>query len=476
MRVASALGRARSTATRVAGRSTRGRRARARVASAGWESSSGNAPHVVFVGWEAIDASASAAGARSEALVRGALDRGWRVSALSSADRGGVGVGALGARVGRVEANRGGSWEAALEGVEAPDVVVFDRFLSEEAHSWRVRELWPNAARILDMQDCHALRRARERAATAGAGMDAVVRAAPGARDRDQMREIASAQRSDLTLVCSPVEARWLRECGVVGRKLRVASFFEDDVDASAFRDDEDFDGRRGFVTIGTFMHKPNVDSVAWLREEVWPLVRERLPDATMRVYGSYMTEAHRARFHDPRRGFEVVGFAPDLNEVMRSARVLLAPLRFGAGIKGKVLDAWKRGTPVVTTPIGAEGTVRGVDEFWRPSSAPIDPDHGWGGFGDRVSANDIAEAAVRLHEDRELWSRARRAGANIINEDFSSRVNIPGVLDAIEDVMRNIDSVRDEDYIGQALWHHTEKSTTYFSKWIELKETGGNA
>lgn len=475
MRVARALGAARVTVVGVGTRRARGgTRATTRASGTG---ESDSCPHVVFVGWETIDASASAAGARSEALVRGAIDRGWRVSALSSVDRGeGVGIGG-GARAARVEANRGGSWEAALEGTGGADCVVFDRFLSEEAHSWRVRELWPNAVRVLDMQDCHALRRARERALTAGAVMDAVVQAAPGARDRDQMREIASVQRSDLTLVCSPVEARWLeKECGVAGRKLRVASFFEDAVDTSAFRDDEDFDRRRGFVTIGTFMHKPNVDSIAWLREEVWPLVRERLPDATMRVYGSYMTEAHRARFHDPRRGFEVVGFAPDLNEVMGSARVLLAPLRFGAGIKGKVLDAWKRGTPVVTTPIGSEGTVRGVDEFWRPSSAPIDPDHGWGGFGDRVSANDIAEAAVRLHEDRELWSRARRAGANIINEDFSSSVNIPDVLDAIEDVMRNIDAVRDEDYIGQALWHHTEKSTTYFSKWIELKETGGNA
>ena len=325
------------------------------------------------------------------------------------------------------------------------------------------------------MQDSHALRRARARASAAGADAGEVVGAKPNARDLDQMREIASIARSDLALVCSPVERRWLeRECGIDGRKLKTASFFEDAVDISKLSD-EDFDARRGFVTIGTFMHKPNVDSVAWLRSEVWPLVRERLPDATMRVYGSYMTEAHRARFHDPRNGFELVGFAEDLNDAMSNARVLLAPLRFGAGIKGKVLDAWKCGTAVVTTPIGSEGTTP-EEDFWHAStSEPIDPDHGWGGYGDVVTASEIADAAVRLHEDRETWSRARLNGAEIVNRLFSREKNVSDVLDAIEHVVTNIDTVRDDDYVGQSLWHHTERSTMYFSKWIELRETGTN-
>ncbi len=430
---------------------------------------------VVFLGWEWIDVDASAAGARSDALVRGALERSWRVTCVGCARENDATarLRAMGVTTARVRANRGDALRDALT-IAAPDVVVFDRFLAEEAFGARVRECAPGVARVLDMQDAHALRRARERAAKRGADAGEATRTTPAARDEDLMREIASVERSDLTLVCSPVEKRWLeRGCGISEKKLRVASFFNRDVEHDAR--EMDFNARSDFITVGTFLHKPNVDSVRWLCEEVWPLVRERLPKATMRVYGSYASESIRQQFHRPKMGFHVEGFAEDLATTMRSARVLLAPLRFGAGIKGKVLDAWTYGLPVCTTPIGSEGTVPGVDEFWSSKSDAIDPEHGWGGFGDCVAASDLADAAVRLHEDEALWQRARENGADIVNEIFSAKLNIPDVLDAIEDVVNNLQDVRDADFHGQSLWHHTDRSTLYFSKWIELKETGEN-
>jgi hypothetical protein len=152
----------------------------------------------------------------------------------------------------------------------------------------------------------------------------------------------------------------------------------------------------------------------------------------------------------------------------------LLAPLRFGAGIKGKVLDAWKYGLPVVTTPVGSEATVPGQVEFWTPESTPINPTHGWGGFGDCVNAQEVADAAVRLYTDRVVWQTAQARGADVVNELFSID-QIPVVLDAIEDTVDNVEAIRDCDYHGQSLWYHTERSTLYFSKWIELKETGSN-
>jgi glycosyltransferase involved in cell wall biosynthesis len=383
----------------------------------------------------------------------------------------------MGAETRRMKANRGDELRALVEAAR-PDCVVFDRFLAEEAYAGRLREIAPSVVRVLDMQDAHALRRARERAAKAAKtrGEDAakeVLKSAPNARDEDLMREIASVQRSDLTLVCSPVEKEWLtRECGVAERKLRLASFFVDSVDAEAMK--RDFSARKDFVTIGTFMHKPNVDSVEWLCEEVWPLVRKQLPNATMRVYGSYATENHRRRFHKPAQGFLFEGFAEDLGETLRAHRVLLAPLRFGAGIKGKILDAWRYGLPACTTPIGSEGCVPDVVEFWSPtSSAPIDPEHGWGGFGDFTNPQDIADAAVRLHEDENLWRLARGNGADLLDRLFSARVNLPDVFDAIERVIDDVDAVRDADYFGQCLWREDVRSTTYFSKWIEAKETG---
>jgi len=460
--------------------STRTSSRASRASSRAWASTrdgetGSRARSVLFLGWEWIEVDASAAGVRSDALVRGALARSWRVTCVGCASENAATarLREMGAATARVPANRGDALRDALAAA-APDVVVFDRFLAEEAFGARVRECAPGVARVLDMQDAHALRRARERAAARGADAAETTRTMPTARDEDLMREIASVERSDLTLVCSPVEKKWLeRECGISEKKLRVASFFNRDVTHDAR--EMDFNARTDFITIGTFKHKPNVDSVRWLCEEVWPLVRERLPNATMRVYGSYASESIRQQFHRPKMGFHVEGFAEDLATVMRSSRVLLAPLRFGAGIKGKVLDAWTYGLPVCTTPIGSEGTVPGVDEFWSASSGAIDPEHGWGGFGDCITASDLADAAVRLHEDDALWQRARANGAGIVNEIFSAKSNIPEVLDAIEEVVDNLEKVRDADFHGQSLWMHTDRSTLYFSKWIELKETGEN-
>jgi hypothetical protein len=128
------------------------------------------------------------------------------------------------------------------------------------------------------------------------------------------------------------------------------------------------------------------------------------------------------------------MGHAPDV-AVLRQYRLLLAPLRFGAGIKGKLLDAWAQGTPCVTTPLGAEGCLRGTDDPWRcdfrtrPDGAP---DGDWAGLGVGPSAGDhsgankddwggawrgcddpaaMAAAAAALYTDEAAWTRAQATG-----------------------------------------------------------------
>ena len=142
----------------------------------------------------------------------------------------------------------------------------------------------------------------------------------------------------------SPTERLMRDVFEVPARKMVPASFFcelPEDARTAA----PGFEPRHGFATIGTFHHPPNVDSARWLAAEVWPLIRRELPTATMRVYGAYPTPAIES-LHAPRDGFLVEGFAPTVNGAMDGARVLLAPLRFGAGIKGKIVDAWMRGRP----------------------------------------------------------------------------------------------------------------------------------
>jgi hypothetical protein len=295
---------------------------------------------------------------------------------------------------------------------------------------------------------------------------------------------------------------------GVPASKLVPASFFcaqsssaskktEKKTEKKPPRGSRPFASREGFTTIGTFYHPPNVDAVRWLAAEVWPKIRESLPDATMRVYGAYPTEAVK-QLHKPKEGFLVLGFAESVAAAMDESRVLLAPLRFGAGIKGKIVDAWMHGLPVVTTPIGAEGMRPGEDALWsdcsaRRSTIIKDEEEDWGGRWRSLDAASFARDAVALHEDAGAWERARARGSELIAELFAGEKNLAAVRDATEALFveaeaefenvreggeterfsTTLEARRARDYVGGALWHHTLRSTEYFSRWIEMKETG---
>lgn len=319
----------------------------------------------------------------------------------------------------------------------------------------------------------HSLRRARQRTVEAGGGVLEALASVPNANDTDLNRELASILRSDLTMVCSEAELDLLKDqYRVLGDKLVLAPFFCDPPnEVLALNPWED---RTGFVTIGSFRHPPNVDSVKWVAESVWPLIRERLPNASMDVFGSYLT-SHVEQLHNPRSGFNIRGFSKDLSP-MNSARILLCPLRYGAGIKGKIVDAWNFGLPVVTTPIGAEGTVPGTLRFLSSSGKLVDPTECWGGRWDCVDPTQIAEGAIELYENKAKWQAAQSSGISLVNSLFSKDANTSIVMQAVEHVISNLPRIRRQDYAGSMLWYHTSRSTLYFSKWIELKETGKNS
>ncbi|CAI5482688.1 unnamed protein product [Closterium sp. Yama58-4] len=162
---------------------------------------------------------------------------------------------------------------------------------------------------------------------------------------------------------------------------------------------------------------------------------------------------------HDPSSGFIIRGHAPSL-EMLASYRVLLAPLRYGAGIKGKILDSWRHGTPVVITPMGAEGMgSRG------------------GGCGKEQPGEEDKEAfaadAVRLYGDPLLWATCQSAGGTILQQHFGMRTNAPSLLAALSAAKANMRDNRMHDYTGAMLWHDSNRATEYFSRWIELKEKG---
>ena len=157
-----------------------------------------------------------------------------------------------------------------------------------------------------------------------------------------------------------------------------------------------------------------------------------------MSIYGSYppTSGALHKLLHAPASGLHLRGFAPPGLAVLDSARVLLAPLRYGAGLKGKVLDAWLHGMPVVTTPVGAEGLTRGdvceggggvSEEGGAPgrggtgSAATTPAGASWGGLYTANDAEAFAVDAVRLHEEEALWVASREEGRRLLTELFDA-------------------------------------------------------
>ena len=197
------------------------------------------------------------------------------------------------------------------------------------------------------------------------------------------------------------------------------------------------------------------------------------LPDAELFVYGAYPTAAVQ-RLDDKQSGFHVCGHAPSL-EVLANARVLLAPLRYGAGIKGKIVDAWRYGLPVVSTPMGAEGmhgaharTGGGDDRGDGGASGNLD--HTWGGIiaeGDEA----FAAAAVELASDAVAWRRAQADGRRLLGQLYGREENLGSIHQAVRLVRSRLAERRLSDYHGAMLWQQTARSTEFFSRWIELKE-----
>ena len=370
----------------------------------------------------------------------------WEVHYASTAaespfaiDLSGIGVNKLSIKVNDI------GFDALIQNL-APDMVIYDRSMTEEQFGWRVAKYVPNALRILDTEDLHCLRYARQRAFQEKRVF----------KDDDLLsdvaiREVAAILRSDITLMISAVEMDLLQRVFKVDAGLLHYLPFM--VDAEEQKSDKTFSDRQHFVSIGNFHHAPNLDAVKYLKSDIWPLIRKQMPNAELHVYGAYPTQ-QVLEMNDPSSGFIVKGRAEDAFEVIGNARVLLAPLRFGAGLKGKLLNAMQCGTPNVTSSIGAEAM------------------HGqlpWNGFI-ADDAAEYAEKAVQLYQDEKLWTEAQQNGSIILKGIFDAGLHSQVFIERLKAIQKNLTKHRSSNFMGQMLKHHTMRSTEYMSKWIEAK------
>ncbi|CAM4449265.1 glycosyltransferase family 4 protein [Flavobacterium terrigena] len=324
-----------------------------------------------------------------------------------------------------------------------PSMVLFDRFMVEEQFGWRVSNVLPNAIKILDTEDLHSLRHARH---------EAVKKNSESLNFNSDVakREIASIFRCDLSLMVSDHEMNLLQLIFQVPKSI----LFYLPIWIENFTSEQpDFQTKQDFVFIGNFYHEPNWDSVLVLKNEIWPTLKELLPNAKLNIYGAYPTQKVH-QLHNPKERFFIHGRAESAEEVIRSARVLLAPIRFGAGIKGKLLEGMEYGTPSVTTSIGAEA---------MQDNLP------WNGFV-TCDFSDFIDKAVELYSNQEIWEQAVENGYDIIQQKFMFSIYKSKFLDVLNELQTNLKSHRNNNFIGQMLQFHTMRSTEFMSRWIEEK------
>jgi glycosyltransferase involved in cell wall biosynthesis len=330
------------------------------------------------------------------------------------------------------------SWIAALE----PELVLFDRFMIEEQFGWRVEKACPTALRVLDTSDLHCLREARRVRLKSGGELNLYNDVA--------LREVAAIHRSDLTLMIADYEVELLiAEFGIPERQVAYLPFWLE-LDEAEFKP---FESRQDFMMIGSFMHPPNVDAARWFKQAIWPLIREELPQAEFHCYGAY-GDRYKTEFHDPGNGFIYKGRADDALLTMQNYRVNCVPLRYGAGLKGKVFDGFQTGTPTVTTPVGAEG-ING-NEAWGCTISD-DPE-------------TFARTAVELYTNAEGWAKVQAQGQHIARKRFGANKWLPRLTQVIETALAQMNENRKRHFTGRMLRHHQHRSTEYMSRWIEAK------
>jgi len=406
---------------------------------------------ILIIGFVWPEPNSSAAGSRMMQLIELFQKQNWEVHFATTATETVymVDLKDLGVATKQIQLNHD-SFDEYVKELQ-PTIVLFDRFMIEEQFGWRVVEQCPHAIRILDTEDLHCLRKTRQEAFK----KDIEFTLNMLLNSDIAKRELASIYRCDLTLIISTYEMGVLEDVFKIDKSLLCyLPFLIDEITEGDFSELPIFEDRQHFICIGNFRHEPNWNMVLYLKQTIWPMIRKELPKAELHVYGSYPSEKV-TQLNKKSEGFLVKGWVDDVNRVMQESRICLAPIRFGAGIKGKFTDAMQNGLPSITTSIGAEGMHD--DLPWNGSI--VDAPEG------------IASKAVELYENESLWLQAQQAGFEIINTIYSNVNHQDEFITRVKSLSKSLGQHRTSNFIGGMLMHHLLKSTKYLSKWIVEKE-----
>lgn len=284
------------------------------------------------------------------------------------------------------------------------DAVVLSRIEVVACHLPAVRRHAPQAAVVFDTVDLHHLRAYREARLRGSAGL---LRQALALK----ARELGAVAGADWTLAVTDAERALLeRECP--GARVRVLGNVHVPVAPLT-----PLAARRDVAFVGSVDHAPNRDAVAWLLGALQPRWQALRPDARLLVVGAGWGDVVSGEVP----GVALAGHVPDVDALLDRCRLTVAPLRFGAGVKGKVLASLARGVPVVASSLALEG---------------IPPEAGPGALvADEPEA--FAGAVVRLHDDDALWGRLSAGGLRIVERHFSPRVARERLASLLDEIAR---------------------------------------
>ena len=267
-----------------------------------------------------------------------------------------------------------------------------------------LRELSPDIRIIYDTVDLHYLREQRQAALERNPLL--VERA-----ERTRADELRLIRGSDATIVVSPVEKELLAQDAPLANVHVVQLVVPEEAPGPSFAP------RHDILFIGGYKHPPNVEAVLYFSREVMPLLRQRIPGLRFYVLGSHPPPEIKVLEGED---IKVLGFQPDIRPYFDSCRLMVAPLRYGAGIKGKLATSFSFGLPVVATPVAAEGMDLVDGRELLIAESP----------------QDFVEAVVRVYTDSELWRRLSEAGRELVRERYSPaaiRKGLEQVLASVE-------------------------------------------
>lgn len=406
--------------------------------------------NLLVIGYVWPEPTSSAAGSRMLQLLHFFLAENYNITFATTATQSqhAFDLKTLGIETTKIELNNT-SFDNFLKKIQ-PEIVLFDRFMIEEQYGWRVDAICPEAIKILDTEDLHFLRNARKKALRTKTDLNKLMLNSDVAK-----REIASIYRCDLSLIISKIEMDLLTSIfKIPAEVIEYLPYLLDTEEIEKVAHSPSFQERQDFMFIGNFLHEPNWQTTLHLKQKIWPEIKQKLPEAKLHIYGAYASDKVY-QLQNKKEGFVVHGRADTVDEVMQNHRILLAPIQFGAGLKGKMVDAMQNGLVSVTTPIGAEG---------------ISENHRWNGFI-CTSDDEIIDKAIQIYHDEEEWISRQKLGKAILKDKFSALNFTAAFQEKLIALKKNLTEHRSKNFIGTMLKFHNNRSTYFMSKFIEEKE-----